>query len=128
VKPGFASPRLLLINVASLAVALVVCLLGFTRRPGEASDTWTTDSCAAVVQQWETHAGTVVTCDLATAGCDCTYAQAMALSNDTYAVQGTSLVTGSGDTTEFCVQGANMTQRDAVSNGTYVVTELRRRG
>ena len=88
---------------------------------------WNSTSCAAVARTLDQQTGTTATCSAETAGCDCTYVTIMPASADTYTVDGTVLVASDGSTTEFCVQGSSMTQRDTLGNNTYAVTAYSKR-
>ena len=89
--------------------------------------TSTSASCTNFMQNLNEEAGTVAACSTNGTGCDCSYTTAVAAAADTYSISGTMLVASDGTTTEFCVQGSTMTQRDSFGEGAYVVTSFKKR-
>jgi len=88
---------------------------------------WNSASCAAVAQTLEEQSGTTATCLAGNSVCDCEYMDTTPANADTYTVSGTTLVASDGSTTEFCVQGSTMTQRDSFGNNAYAVTQYSKR-
>jgi hypothetical protein len=89
--------------------------------------TWSSASCASVAQTLDQQSGTIATCSPGNSLCDCVYTTAFPATSDTYTVDGASLVASDGSSTEFCVQGSTMTQRDSFGNNTYAVTQFSKR-
>ena len=88
---------------------------------------WNSASCAAVAQMLEKQSGTTAACSAGKSVCDCVYMATTPASADTYTVNGSTLVASDGSTTEFCVQGSTMTQRDSLGNNAYAVTQYSKR-
>lgn len=78
-------------------------------------------------QTLDQQSGTIATCSSGNSLCDCVYTTDLPATADTYTVDGTSLVASDGSSTEFCVQGSTMTQRDSFGNNTYAVTRFSKR-
>jgi len=89
--------------------------------------TWSSAACTSVAQMLNQQSGTTASCSPGNSSCDCVYTTAATATTDTYTVNGNSLVASDGTTTEFCVQGSTMIQRDAYGNNTYVVTQFSKR-
>ena len=89
--------------------------------------TWSSASCTSVAQMLDQPSGTTATCSPENSGCDCVYTTATPATADTYSVNGNLLVASDGSTTEFCVQGSTMFQRDSFGNNTYAVTQFTKR-
>ncbi len=89
--------------------------------------TWATSACASYAQGLNQQSGTTVTCSPGNALCDCVYSNVTPSTTDTYAVNGSLLVASDGSTTEFCIQGSTMTQRDSLGNSAYAVTQFNKR-
>jgi len=83
---------------------------------------WNSASCATVAQMLEKQSGTTAACSAGNSICNCVYMDTTQAVADTYTVNGTTLVASDGSTTEFCVQGSTMTQRDSFGNNAYAVT------
>ncbi len=89
-------------------------------------ETWSSTSCATFAQGLNQQSGTTATCSPGSTMCNCAYVTALSSTVDTYTVNGSLLVASDGTTTEFCVQGSTMTQRDSFGNDTYAVTQFRK--
>ena len=105
--------------VVSLTETLVVSDSCYAALWGQS---WTAASCTTLAQDLSQQAGTTATCTPTSTSCDCVYETVLAAQSDTYTVSGSLLVASDGTTTEFCVQGSTMTQRDWFGNSAYAVT------
>ncbi len=88
---------------------------------------WSSAVCTSIAQALEEQSGTTATCVASNSGCECVYTANTSATADTYTTNGTTLVGSDGSTTDFCVQGSTMTERDALGDGTYAVTQFRKR-
>ena len=114
------------------------CTGTFTACGGDPTGTWDIVSVCvegvlaaaaniSYAQTLDQQSGTIATCSPGNSRCDCVYTTALPATADTYTVDGTSLVASDGSSTEFCVQGSTMTQRDSFGSNTYAVTQFRKR-
>ena len=90
-------------------------------------ETWSSTSCASFAQGLDQQSGTTATCSSGSSMCNCAYVTVLSSTVDTYTVDGSLLVASDGTTTEFCVQGSTMTQRDSIGDNTFAVTQFKKR-
>ena len=88
---------------------------------------WSNAACASMMQTLQGQSNTTATCSADNTGCECVYTTSSSAVADSYTIKGTTLVASDGSTTDFCVQGSTMSERDALGSSAYAITQFSKR-